>query len=419
LALPAWGQSARLAAERAGDGAVLGVQVRGGGAALILADGYVVPRGEVRVSVRLLVDGAPVGSAAVLDWHGTHYPVAHSFRVLAAPALTGGAHDVALSVQADGPVSVGAGSVLSVLPRPATQVRQQMADTGDAVVQVNTLGGLSDKDALPHRLFARVRAGAGAGPVVALAAGSVAYEGDGKTDFGDALWGFWLDGAEPTGNEASYADNDICRCAELGAPLAMQAFFPAGVADGRVIGAGATAEPWGTSTGTNHVAYRVLPESALVVLAGGMRVAGSASVLDAAHGGDAVKRFPYFCAGSAHGYVGCPKTGSAVTVAEGDVSVPAGHRRPVLFSAALRIQGASHDKGGRFDMWLELDGRRVGADGVQDLAAKSSVSTRTVTVSYLAEGLPEGAHHVALVARASGDFEHLAVTRNVPVIWFD
>ncbi len=399
---------------------LLSLSVAGGAPVLILADGALRPDGEQRAVLHLAIDGHAEGSAAVLDWHGAHYPVTHGFRLLAAATVPPGQHRITLEAASDGSAGILPGATLSVLERPAAHLRQQMASPDTPVIEPDVPGGLTDADQLPHTVFAQARAAGG--PAIALAAGSVSYAGDGKLHFGDAWWGLWLDGSEATANEASYADNDICRCAELTAPLALQGYFAGDRATGRVIGVGATAETWGAATGTNTVRYRVQPDSALVLLDGGMQVAGGLQVVDAAHGGGGVRRFPYYCAGSATGYTGCNQAGTPRVIGAGTVDVPPHHDRAILFSAALRIQGGSHDHGGRIEMWLELDGRRASAVAVQDLAPRSSVSTRTMTLSYLAGGataLAAGPHPVALVVRAAGDFQHLAVTRNVPLIWFD
>jgi len=419
-ATPALGASASLTSDRtvSGSATLLSVHAAGGGPVLILADGWLVPGSVLRAELRLTVDGAPVGSRAVLDWHGAHHPVTHGFRVLAAPALAAGDHVVSLLATSDAPSLIGAGTVLSVLERPAARVAEQMAPSPPLVVQTRTPAALADTDTLPHDAVARLSAGAAHGPVIALAAGSVAYDGDGTHDFGDALWGVWMDGVEQPANTATYADNDICRCAELAAPLAVQALFGDGQVSGRTIGIGATAEPWAQKLGPDTVRYRVLPQSVLVLLAGGMDVAGGLAVLDPAGAGGRVKRFPYLCVASTHAFTGCPAAGTARQIGAADFSVPAGHARETLFSAALRVQGDGRDGGGRFEAWLELDGQRVGSPGLQELSPASPVSTRTVTLSYLA-ALTPGRHHVALVCRATGDFWHLAVTRNLPLVWFD
>jgi hypothetical protein len=69
-------------------------------------------------------------------------------------------------------------------------------------------------------------------------------------------------------------------------------------------------------------------------------------------------------------------------------------------------------------MWLTLDGKRVGTTAVQDLVAPSAVSTRTVSAHALIEGNAAlGRHRIGLQATATGDFMHLAVTQNLPLVW--
>lgn len=416
LAGQARAQSAALAQNLpvAGEMLVAEVEAAGGGPALILADGYLSPEGAPRVGLFLTVDGTQTGNEAVLDWRGTHHPVTHGFRLLAAPSLPPGPHRIKLIARTDGRVTIGAGALLSVLSRPAPSVTVAHPASAGLGVQTNT-PPLTDADRLPHVLVAEGTAPAD-GKVVALASGSIAYAGDGKTGFGDSFWGLWHDGAEATGNAGTYADNDVCRCAELAAPLSVQGLFAGG---GRVAVA-ASAEPWAAKLGADPAHYTVAADTTLVLLQG-MEVAGGLAALSAAPG-ERVIRFPYLCIASSHAYPGCPATGSPKAVAEADFDMPAKSARPVLFSAALRLQGDGHDGGGRFEAWIVLDGKTVGSRAVQDLSPASAVSTRTLTLSYLAYGaqaLQPGRHHIALMTRAQGEFEHLAVTRNLPLIWFD
>jgi hypothetical protein len=411
--------SASLAAdlELQGHITVARLHVAGGGPVLILADGWLAPSGEELATLSLTVDGVPTGSRALLDWRGAHHPVTHGFRVLAAPTLPPGDHVVALQADTSKAATIGAGTLLSVLQRPARLVLSSHAPAAALTVQTNT-PALTNTDELPHSMAARVQAGPADDPVVALAAGTVSYAGDGRSQFGDALWGLWVDGAEATANQAGYADNDICRCAELQAPLAVQGLFPRGNVAGRALGLGASAEPWAAKLSPDQVRYTVAPETLLVLLSG-MEIAGGLTVLDQTGAGGKVARFPYMCVASSHDFTGCPAAGTPNIIGGGTLTVPAGHTRPILFSASFRLQGDGHDGGGHFTAWIEIDGKRAGSPGVQALSPASAVSTRTVTLSYLAQALAPGRHHVALWAQAQGDFLHLAVTRNLPLIWFD
>jgi hypothetical protein len=248
---------------------------------------------------------------------------------------------------------------------------------------------------------------------VVLAAGTAAHVAGGP--FGDALWSLQQDGRELAANEGSYADNDICQCAELQAPLALQGLLAPGLSDRGVrVSVGVGTEPWASKLGADKLRYEV-PAGATVVALGDLTDAGALTLVPAEPGGH-VYRFPYRCIASSHEWPGCPVVGATVSMGETTVAVPA--HKAALVSATLRVQGDGHDGGGRFEMWLTLDGNRVGTMAVQDLAAPSAVSTRTATAHALIDG-GEAAqtHRIGLRVTATGDFLHLAVTRNLPLVW--
>jgi hypothetical protein len=158
-------------------------------------------------------------------------------------------------------------------------------------------------------------------------------------------------------------------------------------------------------------------DSTLVTLTGGMSVVGAAPSPTDAH-----NVANYICVATSQAWAGCPAIGSDVVVAEGDIVVPAGHNGVVLVSGKTRIQADASDPGGQGFLYLTIDGIRRGSFGAQQLAAPSSVSTRTLGTSYLATGaeaLTPGTHHVVLHASTTGTFIHLAMTRGLPLIWFD
>jgi len=134
-----------------------------------------------------------------------------------------------------------------------------------------------------------------------------------------------------------------------------------------------------------------------------------------------VARFPYRCIASSQGWASCPAIDTTVSLGQAVVHIPNGGPHSTFFSASLRLQGDGKDGGGIFEMWLVLDGVRVGTVGLQQLTTPSAVSTRTVTASYLATGserLAPGPHKVELKVKATGDFLHLAITQNLPLLWF-
>lgn len=93
-----------------------------------------------------------------------------------------------------------------------------------------------------------------------------------------------------------------------------------------------------------------------------------------------------------------------------------------MIAAKARVQGDAADPGGRVALWITVDGARRGSTGIQDLRAPFSVSQRTISASYLAAGklaLRPGRHVVRVYGRADGDFLHLTLSRDLPLIWFD
>jgi hypothetical protein len=114
--------------------------------------------------------------------------------------------------------------------------------------------------------------------------------------------------------------------------------------------------------------------------------------------------------------------GTDVPLARATVTIPPLGDGTVLFSAKSRVQGDSADGGGTVSIWLTIDGRRVGSVGVQRLASPFCESQRSISASYLAAGagaLSPGPHVVEVHGRADGDFIHLSLVRDLPLVWFD
>jgi hypothetical protein len=80
------------------------------------------------------------------------------------------------------------------------------------------------------------------------------------------------------------------------------------------------------------------------------------------------------------------------------------------------------DLGGELRLWFTIDGVRRGSVDVQQIAAPSGVSQRTVSASYLSAGadaLKRGLHTVLVYGRADGQFLHLSLVRDLPLVWVD
>jgi hypothetical protein len=148
-----------------------------------------------------------------------------------------------------------------------------------------------------------------------------------------------------------------------------------------------------------------------------MSISGSAGRSDDAHNvGN------YICVGSSQGWGGCPSVGSSVAIAEGDIAIPSGSDGVIFIAGKTRIQADASDAGGSAYLYLEVDGERVGSLGVQQLAHPDSVSTRTLSSSFLTSGthaLSPGMHHVVLYGKVTGSFIHAAMTKDLPLVWFN
>lgn len=401
---------------------LLTTNIFGGQTALLCADGDFQPLGASLVNAFITVDGKKVSNDTVINWNGSLKPVAHSFRAISAVRLAPGPHVIALVANGSRAFIVGANANLSIMTEPAGKIESAILHDDSPVIAVNTPSVRNGIDPLRFISIGDATVDAKAGePVVLLGAGRSFYAGVGRKDNGDAMWGFWIDGAEATANEATYADNDMFEGAELQAPMFVQGFFE--FSEGRhTVTMGASAEPWPADIGMDGVRYKVGAGSRLIALHGGIVVAGHSVAIDAERDFVQYNRFPYQCVSSSKGWKGCPATNQDIQVSSGTITVPEEHNGIIFISAMTRLQGDRHDQGGRFEMWLMVDGVRQGSTGVQELSSPSSVSTRTVAASFMTTGdsaLSPGRHVVQLYIRATGHFIHLAITRNMPILWFD
>lgn len=102
---------------------------------------------------------------------------------------------------------------------------------------------------------------------------------------------------------------------------------------------------------------------------------------------------------------------------------PPSHNGVVMFSAKTRIQADPADIGGTVYLYIRINGQRVGSLAVQELGnTPNTVSTRTLSSSYLSAApgsLAAGCHTVEAVGVAQGDFRHLMMDADLPLVWFD
>lgn len=71
---------------------------------------------------------------------------------------------------------------------------------------------------------------------------------------------------------------------------------------------------------------------------------------------------------------------------------------------------------------ISVDGVPQGSVGVQQIVLGSSNSQRTLSASYLAQGvhrLSPGPHTIQVWVQASGSFVHVVAFRDLPLLYFD
>ncbi len=117
-----------------------------------------------------------------------------------------------------------------------------------------------------------------------------------------------------------------------------------------------------------------------------------------------------------------PPVGEPFVLAEGTLNIPEGHNGIIMFTSKIRVQGDSADEGGICTLWITIDDKIVGFVGAQPLEYPNSVSQRTITTSYLTTGenaLSPGVHQIKSMIQVDGDFKHLSVHNDMPLMWFD
>lgn len=383
----------------------------------VQSDGRVFPAGAAIAALSIWADGADISNDSVIDWSKTTDAQQHSYNVVGATYLAAGTHVLRVNASTLNGASfmVGAGSNLSVMTSPADTVMVSRVAQDTAPLSFNT-AGIRQGSPLPHQPLVSQTINTGGRATIALASGR-AYLWGGP---GDPLTAIYLNGQEPANNVGTWADNDTWQGAENQSPFFNHAFY-AQPGNQVTVSWDASALPYcedgGCSGMVDTVNYKVGGGSTLVTLSG-MAVAGSAPTAS-----NAYDRTNYVGIGSSSGWPGVPPTGTDVMLAQADIVIPQGHNGVVLFTGKSRVQGDGADAGGTVSMWLTIDGVRRGSTGIQQLKYPDCVSTRTIGTSYLSaapgERLAPGKHHVTLYGRADGSFKHLAMTRDLPLLWFD
>jgi hypothetical protein len=368
------------------------------------------------------IDGRRVSNESVIDWRSSETPVRHSFNAIGAARLSKGTHEVELvALPIAGAFAVSRSSNLSILVHPAKRVSLARLSrrAGPFNFATSGLGGRGDR--LPRAALTSVVADARS-PTVALAAGSARRAGEN----GDAMFGIYLDGRHPGNRSSMWTVNDLCFCAEVQAPLYTQALLRGGSRRSRV-SLEATEYPWDQpdvpSEAEDTAAYVVEPSATLVALGGDMHVLGDAKSDRPATRGLTETAWNWSCAvRGVNTGPHCPDIGSNIEIASESFEVPERHSGVVMFAAKARVQAGRHDLGGTVRLWLAVDGKQRGSVGAQELAAPSTIGQRTISASYLTAGrhrLRPGKHRVKVHARVEGSFDSVALSRDLPLIWFD
>jgi hypothetical protein len=438
------------------------------------------------------LQGKPVSliasNFAVVSWDGAAIqPQQHSFNVLGAPELDAGTYQVKLMAKPEkGAFTVAGLSNLSVMqphaavfkevvlnsdsppppdiatynfstynlphwlnceypdPRPANNnnpIQPGCVPQPDQPLSSPAIS-LPEPDHLP--IVSYTASSDGQTPWIVLASGRSYHAGNSTNtspnmDVGDAMWGLYVDGHACDNSNATWSINDFSNAAELQAPMSNQGFFStlscgggAHAAGTHVISLDATKMPVYDYNQPNAVKYKVGAGTRMVVLSGGMQLAGSGRL-----GHDLNNPTAYIPVGGL-GEKSTSFTGACAMISKpidcdvpimtSPIDVPPGHDGVVFFAARARNLGNQGSEHGSYRLWIEVKPVGAAADpncksslGIQ--GGSGSASQRTLSASYLAAGdckLKPGASYTATVyGHVEGDFNAAALSAEVPLIWFD
>lgn len=392
----------------------------------VQSDGVYAPTGETIANAYITINGKPVSNDSVTDWRGSRAPQPHAFNTIGAVRVEAGWVRVVLHGRSNGGgARFHAGSNLSAMLDPAREVVVTQLARPSAWLDFDTRD-TPEGEPLPRSGYRHAlahRAGTSGGMVVAMASGR-SYA---ATSPGDAMWGIFLDGKQPPTWRMTWSINDLFReGAETQAAMFSHAVLEMPKGGGEVSLVTSESPYYQPKmASTNGVKYRVGTGARLITLSGGMRVAGSARAAPRYYKANGLNsRYSYICLGT-NGFNPrkCPPLGGNVVLGKSRVCVPRGHNGVVLFASKTRIQGDQHDPGGDVSLRLRINGKYVGSTGYQSLGPlPHSVSTRTLSTSYLAAGtsaLAPGCHDVEAVGFAKGNFRNISMNADMPLLWFD
>jgi len=400
------------------DQVLLKANITGNQIILVLSDGVFLPRSRSLANAYISVDGHKVSNDSWIDWTHSRHPVTHAFRAVGAVNLSPGTHMVALVAEGRAPFLIKSGTNLAIMTQPADRVASTDLAKDSAVVAI-VAPPRAPNSFLPYAPVATLDMSTDEGALVVLAAGRAYHAVGGPADEGDAWWGLWIDGKEASADNATYSDNDMSVGSEMQAPMFSQGMFAPLARGIHQVVLGATTEPWPANAGNNNVRYCVGAGTKLLAMTG-IRHYGHVRLITTTPGVD--QRFVFHCIGTSKTWSNCPDIGQDVTIAKGVIDVPEGHNGIFCISALTRVQGDVSDKGGVARFWLTIDGKQVGLVSQQQLVYPDAESTRTIGLNFLTSGnnaLSAGKHVVELHGKVDGEFVHLAVTKDMPIMWFD
>ncbi len=409
---------------------------------MVNSDGRLYPTANgTLTNVWIDIDGSNVTNNAIIDYRGIiaqHLPgQQHSFNLVGGAQLAVGAHTIRLMAAAGaGAFSIGAGTNLSVMVRPATSIQYQRLGADTAGYGFNTQylraacegGSGGHTGPAPHAevLAANVTLSSANQPVIVLASGR-AYK---NLHIGDVMTGIYADGVNKGNNYSQWAVTDVAEGAEIQAPVYSQALFTTLSAGSHRISFDASEYPWGNYNNwtENPANYKIGANSNLLVLQGGFTLVGGAY------------KFPQNqvdCWGNMQtiatnlpGYEYLPKPNTDYKYLEKTFTVPAGHNGKIMFMAKTRM-GCAYDEGGvRQDnsvnfLWLTIDGVQRGSTGVQAFVRPDTGSTRVIGASYLSANAPlaPGNHTVRVYTRVEtapgASIRGCGVSPDLTLIYFD
>jgi hypothetical protein len=408
-----------------------------------VADGRYFPVDAPAATVRIRINGdESFSSVPITDWGSSQRPVMHAFNVLATTQLQAGLHRVELVASAHpsrpGRFRVGAGSGLSILVQPHSQLSVSALVGASAPIDVTTFDpsqGIDVREGDLDRPFVRllehtVRNRTGRPTwAVSLASGRGFNACNSGIDngFGDALLGLYGNNICQSTDNAAWSVNDIHPDAELQAAMMLhgahalqpnESMLTSLVGSELAFGSDQASAPSGAHE--NGVCWGL--GSARLITATGGAVNGRAPVAP----NRLCATYTWRCVATTQASPTCPPAGTEVILTSTQLAIPPGHDGIVLFNARSRIQADNSDGFATATLGLKINGVSRGALGVQQLADGAGEASRTLSASVLtapnAPGgtLGTGLHVVEVYMRVEGNrLRFPSAPSDLSLTWFD